>query len=611
MSSRAAIIALAVFASAFFSFNIGAYDLWAPDEPRFAQVAREMLDSGNWFTPHVNGEPYMEKPPVFFWAIAAVSSPFGDVSALTARVPSVLAAAVTIVLTYTLALRLFNDRVAWWSAVILMTTTRFWWQARTAQIDMVLTALLMMSLYAFWRHIESPSRRWRVVFFGAIAVALLAKGPVGILFPLLLWIVYHWRRPDRRKQFPIAVGAGVSIVVALLWLIPARMAVATGDAGGAIGQDFYRQVIGRAVLGVSKAQPPWYYFIELPIDLMPWTLIVPWAIVWAWRNRTTDQFRLLIGWTVPAFILFSIMAGKRQIYLLPLFPAFAILIAVSVMPLLDDARARYRSIASAVWAVGLIGIACLPLVVANQYPGWSTPSLYCYTGVAIPSALITLFELWRNNARRLPALLAIPIAALMATTAYTALPKLNEAKSARTFCAPLQELTDQDVDYRLYSFMFSREEYIFYSSHFHETVFVDSLPGLENIDLADVGAMLAGIEEGFLEAVASVPVESPAALTDDELIAIQVALAAFRQALIETNPEGAESYVIVETAAQKFATEFVTGDPAFMFIQTRDWPWLRTLAPKLAAASIVSEDDVGSRHVLLAANASATLPARN
>ena len=606
MSPRTTVVAFGIVAIAFLSFNIGGYDLWAPDEPRYAQVAREMLDSGNWFTPFVNGEPYMEKPPVFFWSIAAASWPFDDVSAVTARVPSVIAAALTIMFTYALALRLFNDRVAWWSAIILMTTSRFWWQARTAQIDMMLTAILTITLYAFWRHTETPSRRWRVLFFVMIAVALLTKGPVGIVFPLLLWVAYHWRRSDERKQFPLTAGIVVSTLIAMLWFIPARFAVATAGTGAAIGEDVYRQVIGRALLGVSKAQPPWYYLFELPVDLMPWTLIVPWTALWTWRQRRNDSVRLLIAWTIPALILFSIMVGKRQIYLLPLFPAFAIAIAASVIPLLDDARSHYRISASAVWSFGLIAIACIPTIVANQFSEWFTPSLYLITGIAAPAAVATGIDAWSNRSRRLPAMIALPMAMLMAATAFAALPVVNGAKSARAFCTPLQQLSDQKIDFRLYSFMFSREEYIFYSNHFHEAVFVDSLPGDNTADPKETELTLRAIGPGFYAALREVSLESPASMSESEIRTVKTALEQFKRSLEDTNPDGARYYRIVEDAVRDYARDFTAGGPAFMFVQTRDWPWLLALAPEMMNHSVIDEDRIGARHVLLIANESAS-----
>src|SRR5690606_38065267 len=128
------------------------YALWPADEPRFGEVAREILQTGNWLVLHVNGEPYMEKPPLFCWLIAIVSAPFGDVSEFTARMPSIAAALVTVLFTFLITARMTGSRQALMAALVLMTASRFWWQARTAQIDMVLTACLTVAFYAFWRH---------------------------------------------------------------------------------------------------------------------------------------------------------------------------------------------------------------------------------------------------------------------------------------------------------------------------------------------------------------------------------------------------------------------------------------------------------------------------
>ena len=114
-SSAGPLLALVAFAAFLFALDTSQHDLWPPDEPRYAQVAREMLESGDWLVLRVNGEPYLEKPPLLFWAIAAVSVPFGDITETTARIPSILAGLGTVVLTYLIATRLFGRRTAWWA----------------------------------------------------------------------------------------------------------------------------------------------------------------------------------------------------------------------------------------------------------------------------------------------------------------------------------------------------------------------------------------------------------------------------------------------------------------------------------------------------------------
>ena len=194
------LLALVVFSGVLFAVDTNQHDLWPPDEPRYAQVAREMLESGDWLTLRVNGEPYLEKPPLFFWAIAIVSAPFGDVNEMTVRIPSILSGIGTVVLTYLIAARLFGRRTAWWTGIILCTTMRFFWQARTAQIDMLLTLYLTLALLAFCIHRDTKQPRWLVVLYGAIAAAIYAKGPVGVLFPLPMVFTFHWGQRDERRH---------------------------------------------------------------------------------------------------------------------------------------------------------------------------------------------------------------------------------------------------------------------------------------------------------------------------------------------------------------------------------------------------------------------------
>ena len=120
MKERLLVVGLLALAAALFIANTWGYDLWPPDEPRFAEVAREMMQSGNYLAPTVNNLPYKEKPPLLFWAISAASLPFGDVNEFTARVPSALGGVITVLLTYLLARRLYGQKIAVWSALILI-----------------------------------------------------------------------------------------------------------------------------------------------------------------------------------------------------------------------------------------------------------------------------------------------------------------------------------------------------------------------------------------------------------------------------------------------------------------------------------------------------------
>ena len=327
--------------------NLGGYDLWPSDEPRYGQVALEMITSGNYFLPHVNNEPYTEKPPLFFWLVAALSYPVGDVTPWTTRLPSVAAGIITLLFTFLMARRLFNDRVAFWSCLILLTMQRFWWNARCGQIDMLLTAILTVGLYAFLHFTEKRQIRWLLLFYVMAALGLYAKGPGVGVFPTLLILTWSWRQPDRRFHWiHIVIGMGTAVILYALWAIPAHWMTAQetqAATADTLTSNMFRQTIGRFLLGVSHANWPWYYLETLLADWLPWTFFLPWVGIWTCKQRKENpSVRFLLCWIVPIFVFFTIAIGKRAVYLLPLFPAFAMLFAASINDLMDGKHALWR-----------------------------------------------------------------------------------------------------------------------------------------------------------------------------------------------------------------------------------------------------------------------------
>ena len=352
MGSRRHVCLLGVAALFLFGLNIWGYDLWPPDEPRFAEVAREMMESGDYLTPRVNGLPYEEKPPLLVWMIALVSAPIGEVNEWTARIPSVLSGLAVILFTCALANSLFGAHVAIWSALVLMTSFNFWWHARTARIDMLLSACMAAAMYGFWRWEEERRKRWLAFLFLAITAATYAKGPMGLLFSLLFVFAFYWGNPIARRQLHWIAGSLAVIAAVAAWYVPARYAVSlpeTPSAESAMAANLFRNTIGR-FLGVSKAQGPWYYFYTVPKDMLPWSLMLPWIVVWTWRRRGDNKMmRFLLCWTLPAFVFLSIAVGKQAQYLLPLFPAFAILTAAAMLDFLNSPAARARRILAGIW----------------------------------------------------------------------------------------------------------------------------------------------------------------------------------------------------------------------------------------------------------------------
>jgi len=352
--------ALAVFllAAVLFFINLGGYDLWPPDEPRFALIAREMMQSGDYLTPRVNGVAYEEKPPLMFWGIALLSWPLGDVNEWTARIPSALGGLTTVVFACLLARSMFGARIAFWAALMLTTTFRFWWEARVGQLDMVLTAWLTIACFALWRWHKERRGVYLVLLYAAMALGALTKGPPGFIFPALAVIAFYWRDKKEVKHLRPIAGLALAAVPLAAWLIPARMAASAGhqsDAGQMVVTNIFRQTLQRFFVGVTHANPPWYYLEHLPLDLLPWTLFLPWCAVWVWKRRKqSEEVRFLLSWIVPAFVFFCIAIENRAIYLLPIYPTLAILLSCSMIDLAGNASARWRRWMSGLWGACLV-----------------------------------------------------------------------------------------------------------------------------------------------------------------------------------------------------------------------------------------------------------------
>lgn len=314
-------------AAVLFLWFLGAHDLWAPDEPFFGEGAREMLVDGRWLVTHVNGVVNSHKPPLFFWLIALFSVPLGAVTELTARLPSALAALGTLAIVLRLGRRWFGPRSAAVAGWVLATSYMFWDKARWAQIDSLLCFLIWVALSAFeaWRSGGFEGRRAGLVFWGAAALAVLAKGPVGVLLPLGIVIVLLVLERDLRslKGFAPLAGPLLFVLISGAW---AAAATVWGPSDYSVLGALREHFVDRGIHGMHHVQPFWYYAERLPLSLLPWAGLLPGAVVAAWTERRRSAgLRLSLVATVFVVVFFSISTEKRDLYVLPAFPAIALM----------------------------------------------------------------------------------------------------------------------------------------------------------------------------------------------------------------------------------------------------------------------------------------------
>ena len=405
-----ALLALVAGATLLYTLGLAGIDLWAPDEPRYAAIAEELRSGRHGWTGaallHLNGEPYSQKPPLYFWLAAAFGLPFGRVGELAARLPSAVAGVASVAGTYWIGrlLRL-PTAAAWLSAGLLATSIRFAFTARRAQLDVLLCAFELAAIALFLlietrRGGVEAARRQPALLFGlhaSLGAAALVKGPVGWL-PLAVFAVYlAWegRLAAYRNLVP-AWSWLLSIGPLALWIVAATALAPEGFARDAVGTN----VFARFFAGSSHARPFYYYAYQLPLDFLPWSLLWPVAIAVLVRSASTSTTRFLTVWTLVPLAFFSLSAGKRGLYLLPVFPALALMSVFAVAPPANapaaqpPTPARVRGLATAIATVALLELAGALFVLPRLDPEKSPrPIARAIASHAAPEEAVGLYGL--------------------------------------------------------------------------------------------------------------------------------------------------------------------------------------------------------------------------
>jgi 4-amino-4-deoxy-L-arabinose transferase-like glycosyltransferase len=304
--------------------GLGLRDPWPADEPRFALIARDMLATGDWLIPRVGGDLYPDKPPFYFWLMAASMALTGSMR-VGFLVPSLLAGLGTLVLVYDLLRRVCNREAGLAGALLLLGTFQFAWQARQAQIDATLCLLTTLSLYGLLRYaFVEPRLRWWLLGWAAAGLGVITKG-VGFL-PLLALLPCGWlAMRGWQVTLPRSVGAWIAAPIAFLaaiavWFVP--MWIAT-SAGGELlayrNEILFHQTVTRYAEAWHHHEPAWFYLVNvIPLLWLPAIALLPWA--WPrWRRaaRHREAFAIVLATWVDRRHIFQRELGKRGAYLLP------------------------------------------------------------------------------------------------------------------------------------------------------------------------------------------------------------------------------------------------------------------------------------------------------
>jgi 4-amino-4-deoxy-L-arabinose transferase-like glycosyltransferase len=335
---RRDLLALALLFGALYFFLLGRAPLDNPDEGRYAEIPREMVATGDWVTPRLDGVDYFEKPPLGYWAVAASLELFGPSEWALRAVPALFGLG-GVLLTYATARRLYGRGVGAAAAIVLGSCAFYAGLARFLNIDIAVSVLMSATLFAFLLAVGEPPgarRRWLLygVYAGA-ALATLTKGLIGFLLPgavMLLWLVLcrQWRRLR-----PLHLPSGLLLFLAIA--APWHFLVAARNPGWA---RFYfgDQQWSRFTTTALGRYHPWYYFIPILLGgLFPWVGFLGAGAGaalrggWARRRENADRWFWAI-WAAFIFLFFSASDSKLATYILPVFPPLAVLIALVVAP---------------------------------------------------------------------------------------------------------------------------------------------------------------------------------------------------------------------------------------------------------------------------------------
>ncbi len=427
--------------------GLGLRDPWPADEPRFALVAQDMLRSGDWLIPRVGGDLYADKPPVFFWLMAASMAVTGSLR-LGFLLPSLLAGLGTVGLVYDLLRRARGREVALAGAFILLLTFQFVWQARQAQIDAVLCFFTTLSLYGLLRHLLlGPSRGWFLAGWAAAGFGVITKGvgflPLLVLLPFAVLVRRAWRSKAPRIGFLSLTGLGAMLVAIGLWFVP--MVVAT-SAGGELlayrNEILIHQTVTRYAEAWHHHAPFWFYLVEVvPFLWLPLVALVPW--LWPrWRDalRGRDTFVvLLLAWAVIVVVFFSLSSGKRGVYVLPAVPALAMAAAPWLPELLRAAGPRRLAfvMACALALLAAAGAAYLAIdgsaasrIAADYGIAPALPLACVAAGAAVAIGILRERDAWFAYAGVL--------AAVLLTVGFVVYPRIDTVRSGREFMARVE-----------------------------------------------------------------------------------------------------------------------------------------------------------------------------
>lgn len=354
------VTALILLCALQFFFLLGHYALWDIDEGMHAVIAKNMVLSGDWITPVFNGKPFFDKPALFNW-LGAIAFMLLGFTEFAARLPAALAGLGCVILTYLIGRRAYGATTGFIAGIILATSLEFAIMSRVVQYDIPFTFFVALALYFFCSALldEEKTGRQFLWFYVATGLAVLVKGPLGLLLPAMVIgsYVLVQRRWSLLARLRLPLGSAIFVLLVLPWYFLVDRANPGCFKYFMLGQNL-ASFVGDVANYAPRHVEPWhYYFPYLIAGLFPWGFLLPQALYWAFRGsrgRERKYSIFLLLWVAVAFVFFSMATSKLSTYILPLYPAAALLVARYFQTFLDASAEATRGI--------VVGLSCALLL---------------------------------------------------------------------------------------------------------------------------------------------------------------------------------------------------------------------------------------------------------
>jgi 4-amino-4-deoxy-L-arabinose transferase-like glycosyltransferase len=335
-------------------------------EAMYALIPQEMLETGAWLTPTLNGAPYLDKPPLLYWLTLGVYQVFG-VSELTARLINFACALGEIWFTYLIGLHLMNRRAAWLGGFVLLSSIGFFSLHLVIYTDHLVNLTLVASLYFFLRWLDRTDFQWVALFFFALAVGFLSKSFIAIVFPCLICGIYGLSRRQLKEVLAFFLswrGWAIFLMFSLSWLTAMELLHPGFLKHHILNEQIMRFFGQRYPMDIISISIPGFWLLLL-LWLLPWTPLLPGALYRFWREIASGhgenpQGRLLLIWAAVVMGFYTLSACRIDYYSLPALPPLALVLGWRLHRLMENPQDR--TLCWVLLTLALLGLAAVAAV---------------------------------------------------------------------------------------------------------------------------------------------------------------------------------------------------------------------------------------------------------